>query len=700
MSFRKAHPAVTWTWDTATGAGKGRLASVFSSASTTAFSNYDGLGRPHGSSQTTPTNSQTSYSFTYTYQPAGLATVAYPTGRTLAYSYDYAGRLAGLSGSLSSHQTNYASSISYAANSQSSQMTIGNQLVEQTQFNPRWQPCAIRLGATAVTPGSSCPTDLSGMQSGLLYLVYGYGATNNNGNLLSQQIGVSDPAQSLSWSQTYGYDGVNRLTTAQESLQTPAPPLPSGVTANNWNATNGYDAYGNRWESASWAVGGLTATASGQFNTANNRLQYLNDSRTAMPADAYDGTGNLTDHPSLGQMVYDGENRLKQYTDGGNQTLYTYDGDGRRVTKTVTGAAQSSTTYVYDASGELAAEYSTVAPGDSGTTYLTADHLGSTRLVTDGSGHPLHRFDYAPFGEDLSGLGLGNRNLMTSYNVSSGPTIKFTGKERDAETGLDYFGARYFSSAQGRFTSPDWSAVPQAVPYADLKDPQTLNLYTYVRNNPLSRPDRDGHQQCPLPNGQCSALVQQAQAAQAAQKAQAQQAVEAAQNQKTNQATSATPQQQQPQRGLTVGVGVAGNVDVGVGVAGAEANASAVVTGSISSTGQPSAAAAVSGGAVAYAGDHVAAAPTQWAPPVVAGAYAGGGLTFLVANTASGTQLSGPFQTIAGNVGGGAGASVNLSFDATGTFVFQVTVGPGIGASGWSVTTNTCVAGTSGSGCK
>jgi RHS repeat-associated protein len=68
-----------------------------------------------------------------------------------------------------------------------------------------------------------------------------------------------------------------------------------------------------------------------------------------------------------------------------------------------------------------------------------------------------------------------------------------TGKERDAETGLDYFGARYLSSAQGRWTSPDWSAKPEPVPYADLKDPQTLNLYAYVRNNPLTRRDLDGH---------------------------------------------------------------------------------------------------------------------------------------------------------------------------------------------------------------
>jgi RHS repeat-associated protein len=77
------------------------------------------------------------------------------------------------------------------------------------------------------------------------------------------------------------------------------------------------------------------------------------------------------------------------------------------------------------------------------------------------------------------------------YN--SGTRSRSTGKERDSETGLDFFGARYFSAAQGRFTTPDWSATPQPVPYADLTDPQTLNLYSYVRNNPLAKADVDGH---------------------------------------------------------------------------------------------------------------------------------------------------------------------------------------------------------------
>lgn len=73
------------------------------------------------------------------------------------------------------------------------------------------------------------------------------------------------------------------------------------------------------------------------------------------------------------------------------------------------------------------------------------------------------------------------------------PAYRSTGKERDTESGNDYFGARYYSSSMGRFLSPDWSAKVQPVPYAKLDNPQSLNLYSYVGNNPLSRRDLDGH---------------------------------------------------------------------------------------------------------------------------------------------------------------------------------------------------------------
>jgi RHS repeat-associated protein len=76
--------------------------------------------------------------------------------------------------------------------------------------------------------------------------------------------------------------------------------------------------------------------------------------------------------------------------------------------------------------------------------------------------------------------------------ASDHPSI-FTGKERDTESGNDYFEARYYSSNLGRFMSPDWSAKEEPIPYAKLDNPQSLNLYAYVGNNPATEIDADGH---------------------------------------------------------------------------------------------------------------------------------------------------------------------------------------------------------------
>jgi RHS repeat-associated protein len=80
-----------------------------------------------------------------------------------------------------------------------------------------------------------------------------------------------------------------------------------------------------------------------------------------------------------------------------------------------------------------------------------------------------------------------------SYDEVRSCAPHFTGKERDTETGLDYFGARYYGSNMGRWMSPDWSTAADPVPYASFAEPQSLNLYSYVHNNPLSHFDVDGH---------------------------------------------------------------------------------------------------------------------------------------------------------------------------------------------------------------
>lgn len=114
--------------------------------------------------------------------------------------------------------------------------------------------------------------------------------------------------------------------------------------------------------------------------------------------------------------------------------------------------------------------------------YFIDDHLGSTSVVVSSTGTVENRSEFAPYG--------GEWTYQTSL---SNQNYKFTGKERDSESQLDNFGARYYGSALGRFMTPDWAEKPTTVPYAVFGDPQTLNLYAYVENAPMNKADADGH---------------------------------------------------------------------------------------------------------------------------------------------------------------------------------------------------------------
>jgi len=112
--------------------------------------------------------------------------------------------------------------------------------------------------------------------------------------------------------------------------------------------------------------------------------------------------------------------------------------------------------------------------------------LGSTRLLTDQNGNVVARHNFLPFGGELT---TSNRTSALGYGATDNVMHKYTGKERDLEgPGLDYFGARYFSGAQGRFTTPD----PVTITTHRLQNPQELNQYAYVANNPLRYIDPTG----------------------------------------------------------------------------------------------------------------------------------------------------------------------------------------------------------------
>jgi RHS repeat-associated protein len=254
-----------------------------------------------------------------------------------------------------------------------------------------------------------------------------------------------------------------------------------------------YDRWGNRLIDLRSNIGQST-----QEPTAFNAANQATGSNWG-----YDG-GNLTKDP-VATYAYDAENRVVAYcpqdtvaancvpVEGNGRTIYSYDGEGHRVLR----QGSAKTAYIYDGSGALAAEYGPPNSGDvTDTLYLTTDHLGSTRVIAKADGAVVSRHDYRPFGPEIPKGATGLRSTIAEYDVDTGVRPQFTGKERDVEAGLDYFGARYFSAAQGRFTSPDEPLADQ-----DPGDPQSWNLYGYVRNNPLRFTDPSGRECVTLDNG-------------------------------------------------------------------------------------------------------------------------------------------------------------------------------------------------------
>ena len=134
-------------------------------------------------------------------------------------------------------------------------------------------------------------------------------------------------------------------------------------------------------------------------------------------------------------------------------------------------------------------------PAGSTPIYYVEDLLGTSRVTTTNTGVVCYDADFYPYGGERS------------YTNTCPQNYKFEGKERDTETGNDDFGARYYSNRFGRWLSADWSSVPVPVPYANLTNPQTLNLYSMVSDDPESFADLDGHQSL---ESQRSAAVRQA----------------------------------------------------------------------------------------------------------------------------------------------------------------------------------------------
>jgi RHS repeat-associated protein len=253
--------------------------------------------------------------------------------------------------------------------------------------------------------------------------------------------------------------------------------------SNSWATYNG----NNQFVATSQAVGGVAYDASGNvLNDGTNQYLYNGDgqicavastpvpSMTTMTGYLYDAEGTRTAKGTITTWSCDptvnGFQTIKDYVIGpGGEQVTEMGVDAKAGNNAVALAPQRN--YVY-ADGVLIAAYD-----PDGLHFYLNDPLGSRRVQTDYAGVIEQQCTSLPFGD---------RDSCSDGHL-------FTGKERDAESGNDYFEARYYSSSMGRFMSPDWSVKVEPVPYSKLDDPQTLNLYAYVTNNPLTRRDLDGH---------------------------------------------------------------------------------------------------------------------------------------------------------------------------------------------------------------
>jgi RHS repeat-associated protein len=254
-----------------------------------------------------------------------------------------------------------------------------------------------------------------------------------------------------------GYVETQNTTTVTGTSQT--------LAANGLNEAYSYDAFGNIQETGTYSFV--------QGYTASNQLSGW----------SYDQAGNLLTDGLGNSYQYDAEGKTKS----GAGATYVYTAEGQRVEKA--GSSTVDTVYfggrpiarlvagtgwtdlVYG-SGGLLLEVPGTQTGSP--TYRMTDHLGSLVGTLSSAGAVVGTQDLAPFGEVFAGQAI--------------DPFVFTGKERDTESGNDYFGARYYSSNMGRFLSPD----PSGLTYASATNPQSLNLYSYALNNPLTNIDPTG----------------------------------------------------------------------------------------------------------------------------------------------------------------------------------------------------------------
>ena len=402
---------------------------------------------------------------TFTFQSnldGSLKSINYAGGETVTYTPGGAGRPVSAVGAFT-----YATNVRYTPSGSvcNIQGNWNGSKITISTFNNRGQPATIHsiqyFSGTPPTPCAVNPGYTGGNIISMLNLAYNFvdGGGHNNGNVISITNNLD-----TTHSQNFAYDSLNRLSTAQTTSTYVTSP------SNCWAETYTYDPWGNLYD-----FGANTTIQSAYIGCSQESgLHTSATTKNQLASYGYDAAGNLISIPGVATFTYNAENQLVS-TAGVN---YTYDGDGRRVMKS------SGTIYWYGAGSDSLLETNLSGAflyhfvffngqrlarrmPNNEVHFFFSDHLGTARVFYCYPNPGVS--DFYPFG--------GERAITPNCSNN----YKFTGKERDSESGLDNFDLRYFGSSFGRFMRPDPDNAG-----ARLGNPQSWNAYSYVLNNPLS----------------------------------------------------------------------------------------------------------------------------------------------------------------------------------------------------------------------
>ncbi len=468
-------PSVTYNYDETENGffNNGRLTGMYTAANaaqgtpaTAQNYRYDKIGRVTKHVQTI--GSQT-YQLEYGYDLAGnLIFEKYPSGKVINMTIDNFGRLSGIADT----QRTFLSGVTVNTQGLLSQISLGNGTSETFSYNDRLQ-----MNSQTLLKGSEV----------LQKYDYSYGtvdlATGSvNPNLNNGKLGKIDSwiGTNKQWSQSFDYDPLGRLKEIREYKQGDNAQL-------TYKQVFDFDRFGNlyRKEQNNPTSGQenplpYTPIEEGHISKLTNRLTI---------GTTYDDAGRVVTDGKFRSMgfEYDANGRqVKALRTTLPDAWSVYDALGNRVGTKINNVWQY---VIYDAFGNVVAEYGMPPEGPGGVKHAQQDWQGSVRTLTNTNGFVVGRTDHQPFGEEI-GYSVGLRNIDQGYSVSKVARQNYGLTERDDATGMGHAWFRKNESLGCRWTSPD--------PYSgsiEVDLPQSLNRYSYVSNDPINFVDPSGLQQ-------------------------------------------------------------------------------------------------------------------------------------------------------------------------------------------------------------